>query len=155
MSDDEPNASPAANTMSGKPSGFRTLVGYRCSVWSKDYAEIELQITPNHTNSLGIVHGGVLMTIMDAAMGHAATWCSVAGNVRICVTVAMSISFMAPVRTGRIRAIARLIGVHDRVATITADVLDEDGQLIAAGQASFRYARGGESHEGMRRAQAR
>lgn len=136
-------------TMSGKPSGFRSLVGYSATVWQQDYAEIELRLGPQHTNSLGILHGGVTMTIMDAAMGHAATWCSVKGHVRICVTIAMSTNFIAPAKTGLIRATARLHAIHDRVGSATAEVLDESGCLIAAAQASFRYSRGSESYEGV------
>jgi uncharacterized protein (TIGR00369 family) len=141
-----------AMTMSGKPSGFRSLVGYRAVVWTRDYAEIELQLGPQHTNSLGILHGGVLMTMMDAAMGHAATWCPVKGHVRICVTLGMTTNFIAQAKTGTVRVIARLIGIHDRVGTATCEATDGDGRLIAAAQASFRYAPGSEAYEGVAKA---
>ena len=140
-----------ATTMSGKVSGFRTLVGYQAVAWDKDYGEIELVLGPQHGNSLGRPHGGVYMTIMDAAMGHAATWCAVEGNVRICVTISLTTSFLAPARGDRIRAVARLLGVHDRVGTINAEVIDTDGTLLAAGQGSFRYSLGSESYDGVPR----
>jgi uncharacterized protein (TIGR00369 family) len=154
MADDTHDAPARPMTMSGKPSGFRSLVGYRAVVWARDYAEIELILGPQHTNSLGILHGGVLMTMMDAAMGHAATWCTVEGNVRICVTVGMTTNFIAQAKTGVIRVVARLVGTHDRIATATADAFDQDGRLIAAAQASFRYAPGGERYEGVAKAAA-
>ena len=138
-----------ATTMSGKVSGFRTLVGYRAVAWEKDYGEVELDLGPQHGNSLGRPHGGVYMTLMDAAMGHAATWCPVAGNVRICVTVSLTTSFLAPAKGDRIRAVARLIGIHDRVGTIVAEVIDTDGTVLAAGQGSFRYTPGSDSYEGV------
>jgi uncharacterized protein (TIGR00369 family) len=149
MADPSETAAPSANTMSGKPSGFRSLVGYRCIVWARDYAEIELHLAPQHGNSLGITHGGICMTMLDAAMGHAATWCAVPGNVRICVTVSMTTHFVAASKGGTLRAIARLAGVHDRMATITGEVIDDTGALIAAGQGCFRYMLGSERHEGV------
>ena len=72
MTDPQHNAFEQPVTMSGKPSGFRALVGYKAVVWRRDYAEVELEIDDRHMNSLGILHGGVYMTMMDAAMGHAA-----------------------------------------------------------------------------------
>lgn len=132
-------------------SGFRTLVGYRTLVWRDGYAEIELSLGPQHLNTHGNVHGGVYATLLDAAFGHAASWTSVAGNVRNCVTLSLTTSFLSPVRSGTLIATARLDTIHDRVATLTGEVRDGEGQLVAAGQASFRYARGSEHTEGVPR----
>jgi uncharacterized protein (TIGR00369 family) len=155
MTDPTQNATDGAATMSGKTSGFRTLVGYHTVAWARDYGEIELQLAARHGNSIGITHGGVYMTIMDAAMGHAATWCAVPGNVRICVTVSLSTNFIQPAKGKVIRAIGRLHGIHNRIGTVMADVLDEDGTLLASGQGSFRYSPGSETYDGVPKALAR
>lgn len=155
MTDNAGTAAEGAATMSGKASGFRSLVGYRTIAWARDYGEIELQLRPEHGNSIGITHGGVYMTIMDAAMGHAATWCAVEGNVRICVTVSLTTNFIAPARGQVIRAVGRLHGIHNRIGTVTADVLDENGTLLATGQGAFRYSPGSETYEGVPKAKAR
>lgn len=149
MTVNAPHASAGPATMSGKPSGFRSLVGYHTVKWERDFGEIALRLTPHHGNSIGITHGGVYMTLMDAAMGHAATWCAVPGNLRICVTVSMTTSFVQPARGTVIRAIGRLVGIHDRIATVWAEVLDEDGTLLASGQGSFRYSPGSEAYDGV------
>lgn len=155
MTDPQHNAFEQPVTMSGKPSGFRALVGYKAVVWRRDYAEVELEIDDRHMNSLGILHGGVYMTMMDAAMGHAATWCAVPGNVRICVTLSLTTSFVSPAREGKVRAIGRVEGIHDRVATLTSTIVDEAGTLLATGQASFRYMPGSDGYDGVPKAQAR
>lgn len=133
----------------GKPSGFRSTVGYHAVEWRENYAEIELQIGPEHGNSLGIVHGGVLMTILDAAMGHAATWTPVKGNVRACVTLSMTTSFLEGPKGGKLTAIGRVVSIDDRNATCEAEIRAEDGTLIALAQGSFRYFPGSEKLEGV------
>jgi uncharacterized protein (TIGR00369 family) len=138
-------------TPTGKPSGFRTLVGYRAIVWRENYAEIELALGPQHMNSLGITHGGVYVAMLDAAFGHAVTWCSVPGHVRNCVTLSLTTSFLAPATSGVIKAIGRLDGIAERIATTSGEVVDEAGQLLAVGQGSFRYFRGSERVEGVPR----
>jgi uncharacterized protein (TIGR00369 family) len=143
------NPGARAMTMSGKPSGFRTLLGYRASRWERDYAEIELALEPKHMNSLGFTHGGLYLTLIDAAFGHAATWCPVPGNVRGVVTISLNTSFLSPAKGGIIRAVGRLEGVHDRIATVSGDVRDEHGLLLATAVGSFRYFAGSEHVEGV------
>ena len=144
-----PLAVPDVAPRVGKPSGFRSLVGYHASVWRENYAEIELDIGSPHGNSLGIVHGGVLMTLLDAAMGHASTWTPVQGNVRACVTLSMTTSFLEIPRSGKLTAIGRLVAIDNRNATCTSEIRAEDGTLIAIGQGSFRYFPGSEKLEGV------
>jgi uncharacterized protein (TIGR00369 family) len=135
----------------GKPSGFRQLLGYRVSVWRENYAEIALDVADKHMNGLGILHGGVYATLLDAAQGHAVTYCPNTENTRICVTISLTTSFLSPARAGIVTAIGRCLGIHDRVATAQGEMFDESGTLLASAQASFRYMPGSERLEGVRR----
>jgi len=138
-------------TPTGKISGFRTLVGYRVVVWRENYAEMELRLGPSHLNSIGIAHGGVYMTLLDAACGHAVSWCPVPGHVRRCATLALTTHFVAPAKHGIIRAIGRLVGIEGRTATCSGEVLDEAGKTVALGRGSFHYFAGSERVEGVPR----
>jgi uncharacterized protein (TIGR00369 family) len=120
-------------------------------VWRDGYSEIEMELDYRHMNRLEIVHGGTYMALLDAALGHAITWCSRPDHVRMCVTIGMTTSFLSAVKTGTITAIGQLEGVHDRVATATGRILGPDGQLLATAQASFRYPKGSEFVEGVPR----
>jgi len=135
----------------GKPSGFRQLLGYRIVVWREGHAELVMDLEAKHMNGLGIVHGGVYATLLDAAQGHAVTFCPVPEHTRICVTISLTTSFLSAAREGQVRAIGRLIGIHDRVATANAEMYHADGTLLAAAQASFRYMPGSERLEGVPR----
>jgi uncharacterized protein (TIGR00369 family) len=137
--------------LEGKPSGFRSLVGYHPVEWTEGHAVIELDIGPQHLNSLGIVHGGVYMALMDAAMGHAVAWACVEGNIRKSVTLSLTTRFLASVDRGRLRATGTLLGVEGRAATTEARILSAAGDLLAAGQATFLYLPGSERREGVPR----
>ena len=133
-------------------SGFRTHVGYRTRAWRDGYAEVELRVGPEHLNSTAAVHGGVYATLLDAACGHAACFCTVPGNVRRCVTISLTTSFLEPAREGDvICAVGRLLAVEHRVAHVAGEVIDKAGRLLAIGQASFRYAPGSERPAGVAR----
>jgi uncharacterized protein (TIGR00369 family) len=139
----------------GKPSGFRALVGYHALVWRQNYAEIELELGPLHGNSIGMTHGGVLMTLLDAAMGHASTYTPVKGNVRAVVTLSMTTTFLEGPRSGTIRAIARLVSIDNGVATCEAEIRNADGKVMCIAQGSFRYIQGSEGPEGIPKAKLR
>ncbi|MEL6297801.1 MAG: PaaI family thioesterase [Pseudomonadota bacterium] len=133
----------------GRMSGFRELVDYRVTVWQPDFAEIQIQLGPEHMNRMGIVHGGVHMTLLDAAMGHAATFCTVEGNRRGAVTVSMTTQFLAASRGGVLIGRGYLVGAHGRNATCRGEIVDDAGALLMASQASFRYLAGAERPEGV------
>lgn len=134
----------------GKRSGFRTLVGYRAVEWREGFARMSVVLAQCHMNTNGVAHGGVIMTLIDASMGHAATWCSVPENRRYTSTISLTTSFLEGPKEGVVlTATGRLVSIDNRVATCASEVRDDQGRLIAVGQASFRYATGSERVEGM------
>ncbi|MGI5922149.1 MAG: PaaI family thioesterase [Syntrophomonadaceae bacterium] len=50
---------------------FYQLLGMKVKELGPGYAEFTVMPEEKHTNPLGIIHGGLLMTIADAAMGNA------------------------------------------------------------------------------------
>ncbi len=134
----------------GRPSGFRRLIGYKTAEWSDGYAAILLKLEDKHLNSQNNPHGGLYVTLMDAAMGHAATFCATPGHKRACVTVGLQTNFLAPGRGPYLKAVARLIDINGRTATCTGEIVDGEGTLCAVAQGSFRYLRGSENPHGVK-----
>jgi uncharacterized protein (TIGR00369 family) len=132
-------------------SGYRSLIGYRTKAWRESYGEVELVIGPQHLNSVGIVHGGVYMSLLDVALGHAVAYCTVPGNFRFSTTVTLTTSFLRGAKAGILTATGRIDGEQGRLATGTGEVRDEAGELCAVAQASFLYFPGSERLEGVPR----
>ena len=130
---------------------FRRLIGYTTKVWDEGYGEVQLVVRDDHLNSMGIPHGGVYMTLLDAALGHACAWCAVPGNTRSSLTVSLNTSFLAIARTPIIIARGRVTGQDGRMVTLTGEVVDEAGQVCVLGQASFMYLPGSEHRDGVTR----
>ncbi|MDX2204324.1 MAG: PaaI family thioesterase [Hyphomicrobiaceae bacterium] len=132
-------------------SGYRTLVGYTTRVWTDNYGEVELLVGPQHMNSIGIVHGGVYASLLDAAFGHAVSYCAVPGNARYSTTVSLTTTFLKGAGEGVLRASAKVDAVDGRLATCTGEVRDAAGNLLAVAQGSFLYFPGSERPEGQPR----
>jgi acyl-coenzyme A thioesterase PaaI-like protein len=72
---------------------------------------------PQHANSLGIVHGGMLATFLDSAMG------STVFHVlqRRCVPLRLSLDYQMPSRLGDwLQAEAEIVGHDEQVAQVRA-----------------------------------
>jgi uncharacterized protein (TIGR00369 family) len=85
----------------------------------------------HHYNPLGVVHGGVITTLLDSVMGCAVQTKLPAGEGY--TTLDINVSFVRAVttKTGRVRGIGELIHFGRRVATTRAELLDGDGRLYA------------------------
>lgn len=103
-----------------------------------DSAKVETHFTPSpyHIGFEGIIHGGVLATVLDEAMVWAATW---AGK-RFCVAAEMTIRFRNAAAVGRpLRVIAEVESSRSRVIQTTGQILREDGEIIATATGKYMY----------------
>lgn len=85
--------------------GFPALVGLHFLEWQEDRAVLGLQVRQEHLNLGGVIHGGVLATLMDVAGACAGTYCPYPERVRKAVTLSMTTTFTGQAGEGLIRAI--------------------------------------------------
>lgn len=107
------------------------LLGLEVDQISEGLVTFAFEPAEYHYNPLGTVHGGVLTTVLDSAMG-----CAVHSKLRAGVTyttLELKVSFLRPVRvtTGRVRGEGKVVHLGGRVATAEAHLVDGDGTLYA------------------------
>jgi len=118
---------------------FARTVGFKVVKWQRDHAELELKVGPRHINRGGFVHGGVLMTLLDAACGYAGTYHDPDEPPRLGHSVSITTSFIGNVSKGTLRTVGRKTGGGTRLFFATSEVLAPDGQVLAQAQCVFRY----------------
>lgn len=123
---------------------YRALLGYRISEWSDGEAVMDLDMRSALHNTAGVMHGGAIASLIDAACGHAATWSDDPARPRFAVTLNLNISFTGQVIGGRVRAHAKIKGGGRKIVFCVADVVDGNGNLVAFGEGTFRYRSGSE-----------
>lgn len=97
----------------------------------KGKVTIFLQPQEFHYNPIGSVHGGVLATLLDTAVG-----CAVHSTLPAGVgytTLEIKVNYVRPVtiKTGRIRCEGMVLSSGSRVATAEGRVFDDNGKLFA------------------------
>ena len=86
----------------------------------------------DHLNPHGAVHGGVLATMIDAAMGTAVA--STGGESP--VTISLTVTYLEPGRPGRLEARAQVRKRGTRLMVVQAEVVQDD-DVIADALATF------------------
>lgn len=109
--------------------------------------EIALRAEDHHLNLLGTVHGGMIATVADTAMGLAMRTRAEPGSTY--VTAQLGLHYLAPGRAGRIVGVGRAVKAGGQMGYAEADVLGEGNRVLARASATFivvreRADRGGE-----------
>ncbi len=129
--------------MSGRPAPwtgpFQDLLGYTAHIEPDGDVRLELEVTERHTSQYGIAHGGVTLTLLDAAGGLAAL--VAAGDPVRIATISLAAGFVRPVPHGRVVARGRVRHLGGTVAHTRMELFAEDGALLAEGQGSYRLFR--------------
>ncbi|RFA31374.1 hypothetical protein CAI21_01785 [Alkalilimnicola ehrlichii] len=128
--------------------GLQRTLGFRVAEWEENRAVIEMPITDGHLNRSGIVHGGMITTLLDTALGHAGIYCPYPGRVRKCITLSLTTSFTGQASGGILRAVGVRRAGGRRVYAASGEVLDGEGNIIAIGEGTFRLRSGSETLEG-------
>ncbi len=126
-------------------------MGFHIAEVGEGLAIIELDTHDHHLNTMGRLHGGVLCTIADTAMGIAHACALPEGFTS--ATVEMKINFLRPAASGmRLRAHGRVLKLGRSISMCECDITDQAGTLIAKTNGTFmtipaaeaRYRAGGE-----------
>ena len=122
---------------------FVELLGFELLRFEKGEAEIAVELRDEFTNSWGVAHGGVTMTLLDVVMAHAARSPDETGVAESSgvVTVEMKTSFMRP-GLGRLVGSGRRLHRTASMAFCEASLRDAAGELVAHATGTFKYLRG-------------
>ncbi len=103
-------------------------------VHDQDRMGCRITINENHLNPHGVVHGGVLFTMVDQAMGMAA-YQHLAPN-QICTTLEIHIRYLKPVSEGVIEVLATVLNQGRRIVQLEAKAT-AGGRVVGAATGSF------------------
>ena len=115
--------------MAAEPAGWMETLGARITEAEPGRVVLELVAGPQHRHEGGVVQGGVITQIADAAMGMSLGTLQEDGLWN--TTIELKINFLRPVIEGRLRAVGRVIEMKQTLFFSEADVVDDRGRLIA------------------------
>ena len=100
-----------------------------------EFGRATIVSTPNEKfhNTMGIMHGGYAMTLLDSSMG-VAIYTTLSSGIGY-TTIETKVNFVKPIttETGLLRAVGHAVHTGTRTATAEGRLIDEEGKLYAHG----------------------
>ena len=114
---------------------FAKLIGMRLVELRPDEAVISIEMRDDLRQPSGVLHGGVTATLIDTAMAFAV-------RTRLAIdeataTIDLTIHYLRPHITGTFTCTAGIVRAGKRIFTVSAEVHNEDGKLIATGLSTY------------------
>ena len=114
-----------------RPTGLANFLGMETDLVEHGRVVFTFEASEQFANPFGTVHGGILATVLDSAMGMAALSAMPEGVTT--TTVALEVKYVRPVATdaGVLRAEGVVVHAGRRVVTAEGRVVGPDGRLLA------------------------
>lgn len=123
---------------------FARMLGFELLRFADGEAEIAIEVREELSNSWGVAHGGMMMTLLDVCMAHAARaplTGAPAVEDRGAVTIEMKTSFLKP-GLGRLVARGSVLRRSPSLLFCEGRIVDGEGELVAHATGTFKVLRG-------------
>lgn len=114
---------------------FPKHMSMRLTAIGNDTSEVELDINPFHFQAYGIVHGGVLATLIDTATFWA-VYMRIPESAGL-VNIDLKLNYLKPVKNDLLIAKGQAIRSGKSISYAEARVLNTNGDLVAHGTSSL------------------
>lgn len=109
------------------------LLGMRLAEVEPGHAVFEVTPAEQHYNPIGVVHGGLAMTLLDSAMACSVQTHLPAGTGYTTLEVKINLVRAITSSSGRLRAIGKVLHMGSRIGTAEGRLEDASGKLHAHG----------------------
>jgi len=123
----------AADKLNNLP--FAKLIGMRLVEMRPNEAVIEIEMRDDLKQPSGVLHGGVTATLIDTAMAFAVR--TYLTDTEPTATIDLTVHYLRPHVEGKAICTARVVRPGKRIFTVSAEVHNEQGKLIATGLSTY------------------
>jgi uncharacterized protein (TIGR00369 family) len=121
---------------------IRDMLGLRLVEHRVGFVRLAYTQKPDHMNLSGILHGGILATLLDESAGIAGSLSETPGEIRRSITVELSVHFTGQATTPDLEASGEVVRSGRNLYFARSEVRDGSGNLLAFGASTHRYRQG-------------
>lgn len=109
---------------------YLEFLGFRLTAWKDGFARLEMPVRPEHRNTVGYLHGGVIASLLDIAGAVSGSYGI--SQEFVSVTINLNCNFMAPHQAKTVVAEGELIRVTKSLFFAQAKLLDPQNNRLCA-----------------------
>lgn len=120
-------------------SGCQQMIGYRPAYLEDGTCEVLLDLEARHLNRAGVLHGGIVATLLDVASGVTAGASFDPDAPTDVVTISLTLNYIASGTAGdQVRARAQVTGGGRSTLHVAGELRSGGGRLLATSVGVFR-----------------
>ena len=82
---------------------YLAFLGFRLTEWKEGFARLEMPVRPEHRNTVGFLHGGVIASLLDIAGAVSGSFGT--SDKFVSVTVNLNCNYLSPLRSETVIAV--------------------------------------------------
>jgi uncharacterized protein (TIGR00369 family) len=106
------------------------FLGFRLTAWKEGFARLEMPVRPEHRNTVGFLHGGVIASLLDLAGAVSGSY-GIAEDF-VSVTINLNCNFMSPHKSGIAIAEGELVRVTKSMFFAQSKLFDAENKRLCA-----------------------
>ncbi len=114
---------------------FVQLIGMELADLKDGEATVKLKIRDELRQPHGLLHGGATASVIDTAMAFAVV--TKLSKEEKASTVDLNVYYLRPVIDGEITCTAKIVKAGKRLLTVSAEVFNDEGKLIATSLSTY------------------
>jgi len=122
---------------------YLEFLGFRLIDWREGFVRMDMQIRPDHRNTVGYLHGGVIASLLDISGALAGSYGR--SKESVSVTINMSTNYLSPLQGDSVTAEAELVRSTRSLFFTQSRILDpENKRLCATAMGTYKSRARGE-----------
>ncbi len=109
---------------------YLEFLGFRLTEWKQGFARLEMQVRPDHRNTVGFLHGGVIASLLDISGAVAGSY-GIADEY-VSITINQNCTYMAPHRSDLVIAEGELVRTTTSMFFAQSKLMDPERNLLCA-----------------------
>lgn len=109
---------------------YLEFLGFKLIAWKDGYAKIEMPVRPEHRNTVGYLHGGVIASLLDIAGAVAGSYG--VSEQFVSVTINLNCNYMAPHTAATVITEGELIRTTSSLFFAQAKLFDPESNRLCA-----------------------
>lgn len=117
---------------------YLAFLGFKLTEWKDGFARLEMPVRPEHRNTVGFLHGGVIASLLDIAGAVSGSFG--VSEEYVSVTINLNCNYLSPLRADTVVAEGELIRANKSLFFAEARLYDPEHKRLCA-TASGTYKR--------------
>ena len=117
---------------------YLAVLGFKLTEWKDGFARLEMPVRPEHRNTVGFLHGGVIASLLDIAGAVSGSFG--VSEEYVSVTINLNCNYLSPLRADTVVAEGELIRANKSLFFAEARLYDPEHKRLCA-TASGTYKR--------------